>query len=147
VSSLDERSGTGSEIGFAPNAKNRPCFSQEAHGVPNMGQSGSQKDTLSSLNRRSLRLQTSPLNVTDWSEFMRVNRKIRPELYADAIDGAVSAASAKIGTLDVSFEAKRIAKVTGFSAIIAARDLIEASVAARVDTEFTRGHLTAPRCP
>jgi hypothetical protein len=103
-----------------------------------MGQFGSQKDTLSSLNRRSPRLETSPLNVTDWSEFMRVNRKIRPELYADAIDGAVSAASAKIGTLDVSFEAKRIAKVTGFSPIIAVRDLIEASVAARINTEFTR---------
>jgi hypothetical protein len=72
------------------------------------------------------------------SEWMRVNRIIRPQLYADAIDGAVSAASAKIGILDVSFEAKRIAKVTGFSPIIAARDLIEASVAARINMEFTR---------
>ena len=72
------------------------------------------------------RNETSPQNVTDWSEFMRVNRIIRPQLYADAIDGAVSAASAKIGTLDVSFEANRIAKVTGFSPIIAKRDLVEA---------------------
>jgi len=69
---------------------------------------------------------------------MRVNRIIRPQLYADAIDGAVNAASAKIGTLDVNFEAKRIAKATGLSPIVAARDLVEASVAARINMEFTR---------
>jgi hypothetical protein len=40
-------------------------------------------------------------------------KQIRPRFYADAVDGAVNAASAKGSTLDISFKAGRVAKVTG----------------------------------
>ena len=64
---------------------------------------------------------------------MRLNRKTLPEPYTNAIDAAITAASSKGTVLDVSSEAKRIAKATGLSPIIAARDLVEAGIAARID--------------
>jgi hypothetical protein len=69
---------------------------------------------------------------------MRVNQRARPRLHADAIKGVVTAASTKGRTLDVSSEAKRIAKATGLSPIITARDLVEAGVAARINMEIAR---------
>ncbi|SEE71170.1 hypothetical protein SAMN05444161_6816 [Rhizobiales bacterium GAS191] len=69
---------------------------------------------------------------------MRVYRRARPRLYADAIEGAVTAASSNGRILDISSEAKRIAKATGLSPIITARDLFEAGVTARISMEFTR---------
>jgi len=79
---------------------------------------------------------------------MRLNRRARPRLYSDAIHAAVTVASSKGAILDVAAEAKRIAKATGFSLILTARDLVEAGIAARIDMTwgdtilFRRG-----RCP
>lgn len=67
---------------------------------------------------------------------MRLNRRARPQLYADAINAAVTAASGKGKILDVRSEAKRIANATGLSPIITARDLFEAGIAARIDMAF-----------
>jgi hypothetical protein len=64
---------------------------------------------------------------------MRLHRRARPRLYADAIHAAVTAASRKAAILDVAAEAKRIAKATGFSPNLTARDLVEAGIAARID--------------
>jgi hypothetical protein len=67
---------------------------------------------------------------------MHLNRRALPEPYTDAINAAITAASSKGTILDVRSEAKRIAKVTGLSPIITARDLFEAGIAARIDMAF-----------
>ena len=79
---------------------------------------------------------------------MRLHRRARPRLHSNAVQAAVTAASSKGAILDVAAEAKRIAKATGFSLILTARDLVEAGIAARIDMTwgdtllFRRG-----RCP
>jgi len=67
---------------------------------------------------------------------MRLNRRARPHLYADAISAAITAASSKGEVLDVRSEARRIAKATGLSPSITAGDLFEAGIAARIDMAF-----------
>ena len=67
---------------------------------------------------------------------MRLNRRALPEPYTDAINAAITVASSKGEILDVRSEAKRIAKATGLSPIITARDLFEAGIAARIDMAF-----------
>jgi len=58
----------------------------------------------------------------------------KPQLYMDAINAAVTAASSRGRILDIGAEAKRIAKAIGLSPIITARDLFEAGIAARGST-------------
>ena len=69
---------------------------------------------------------------------MLIHQRARPRLHADAIEAVVTAASAQGRVLDVSFEAKRIAKATGLSPVVTARDLFEAGVGARVPMELAR---------
>jgi hypothetical protein len=69
---------------------------------------------------------------------MLVHQRPRPRLHADAIKAAVTAASAQGRVLDISSEAKRIAKATGLSPVVTARDLFEAGVGARVPMELVR---------
>ena len=69
---------------------------------------------------------------------MLVHQRARLRLHADAIKGAVTAASIQGKILDVNSEAKRIAKATGLSPVITARDLIEAGVDARIAMELAR---------
>jgi hypothetical protein len=68
---------------------------------------------------------------------MLVHQRPRPWLHADAITAAVTAASAQGRVLDVRSEAKRIAKATGLSPVVTARDLFEAGVGARVPIRIT----------
>jgi hypothetical protein len=69
---------------------------------------------------------------------MIVRQKVRLQLHADAINGVVTAASAQGRILDVSSEAKRIARATGLSPVITALDLVEAGVVARIAMELPR---------
>ena len=63
---------------------------------------------------------------------MLVLRRARLPLHADAIKAAVTGVSSQGKTLDVSAEANRIAQATGLSAIMTARDLVEAGIAAQI---------------
>ncbi|SEF02217.1 hypothetical protein SAMN05519104_7837 [Rhizobiales bacterium GAS188] len=72
---------------------------------------------------------------------MRLYHRLRPRLYADAIQGAVSSAFSKGRILDVGAEAKRIANATGLSPIVAARDLVEVGLGARINMEFSHCQL------
>lgn len=67
---------------------------------------------------------------------MLVHQRPRPRLHADAIKAAVTTALTQGKVLDVNSEAKRIAKATGLSQTVTARDLFEAGVGARVSMEL-----------
>jgi hypothetical protein len=69
---------------------------------------------------------------------MLVRQRARPQLHADAIKAAVTAALAQGKVLDVNSQAKRIAKATGLSQTVTARDLFEAGVGARVPMELVQ---------
>ena len=67
---------------------------------------------------------------------MLIRQRARPQLHADAIKAAVTAALAQGKVLDVNSEAN--AKATGLSQTVTARDLFEAGVGARVPMELVR---------
>ena len=88
--------------------------------------------------RRSFGIFASSLENRK-ARFMRVLRRVRLPLHADAIKAAVAAASSQGRPLDVGSEANRIAKATGLSATMAARDLVKAGIAAQVAMNHLRG--------
>jgi uncharacterized metal-binding protein len=66
----------------------------------------------------------------------RGKHPLRPRLYAQELDKTISAAAESRAVLDVASEAQRIARLSGFSIVIVATDLVEAGLAARINMEL-----------
>jgi len=67
---------------------------------------------------------------------MRKKGPLRPQLYALELARTIDAAVASRDVLDIAIEAERISDLSGFSALIAATDLVEAGLEARINMQI-----------